>query len=253
MTSTAQVTYTEKNMNFDFVRRQINLPPNWSSNVIGVWEDVYPRHAEAFLTTHYWSDSASINVQRVIGTDHWDYQGKTWLEFLQSGKRMQRNLQALVDNPNYYLELVQRQPSIFYNTTDGINYYIGADGNHRTCLAKFFLAEHDKAQLHNVTLNHYEVQTEFLNCFSRLKALVQQLALRVEIYPERVQAGRDDTAGWKMDRYQTFLVWRDLDNHQEIRLNYENAETKYHDLLKLIHHKHSTSSSLIQRLQFWKK
>ncbi|MCG0237687.1 hypothetical protein L4535_32945, partial [Pseudomonas aeruginosa] len=70
---------------------------------------------------------------------------------------MQRNLQALLDNPSYYLQPTERRPAIHYNTLDGLSFYVGSDGNHRTCIARFFLAEQQKSQLHDVTLNHYQV------------------------------------------------------------------------------------------------
>lgn len=243
----------EKNLNFEFVRKQTACPPAWSGDTISKWGDAYPREHEAFLSAHYWSESASVNVHRVVGTDHWDYQGKTWLNFLLGGKRMQRNLQALEDNPSYYLQPVLRQPSIHYNTVDGLNFYVGADGNHRTCLAKFFLAEQELSQLHNVTLNHYQVRTDFLQCYQKLKLLVQALGLRVDLYPQIQQAGREDTAGWKMDVYETHLVWKNLEDGIAINLNFPDAEDKYLNLLNQRNTVAVAHTPLIQRLMFWKQ
>lgn len=243
---------TQENLNFEFVRKQVDQPPAWAQDQLLKWDTAYPRDLEAFLSAHYWSESASVNVHRVVGTDHWDYQGKTWLGFLMSGKRMQRNLQALLDNPNYYLEPVLRQPSIYYNTVDGLNFYIGADGNHRTCLARFFLAEQEKSQLHNVTLNHYHVHTAFFQCYQRLKQIVQTMGLRVDLYPQIVQTGREDTAGWKMDQYLTHLVWKDLEDGSVLKLSHADAEDKCLNLhLKM--NSHPSKASWIKQFLAWKR
>lgn len=219
-----------KNLNFEFVRKQVDQAPAWAQDTLLKWEDAYPREQESFLSAHYWTESGSVNVHRVVGTDHWDYQGKTWLGFLMSGKRMQRNLQALADNPVYYLQPVIRQPSIYYNTVDGLNFYVGADGNHRTCLAKFFLAEQERSQLHNVTLNHYQVDEPFFRSYQQLKLVVQAMGLRVDLYPEIKSVGREDTAGWKMDRYRTHLIWKDLESGNVLKLSHAHAEK---ELIKL--------------------
>ncbi|HHW2833754.1 TPA: hypothetical protein ACUT80_002736 [Pseudomonas aeruginosa] len=142
-------TSTDRNLNFDFVRRQVEQPPAWASEVLLSWEEAYPQEKHAFLQSHYWTETGSINVFRVVGTDRKDYRGRSWLDFLTGGKRMQRNLQALLDNPSYYLQPTERRPAIHYNTLDGLNFYVGSDGNHRTCIARFFLAEQQKSQLHD--------------------------------------------------------------------------------------------------------
>ncbi|ETD53084.1 hypothetical protein, partial [Pseudomonas aeruginosa] len=168
-------TSTDRNLNFDFVRRQVEQPPAWASEVLLSWEEAYPQEKHAFLQSHYWTETGSINVFRVVGTDHWDYQGRSWLDFLTGGKRMQRNLQALLDNPSYYLQPTERRPAIHYNTLDGLSFYVGSDGNHRTCIARFFLAEQQKSQLHDVTLNHYQVNDSFYRLYGQLR---QQLLLQ---------------------------------------------------------------------------
>ncbi len=165
-------TSTDRNLNFDFVRRQVEQPPAWASEVLLSWEEAYPQEKHAFLQSHYWTETGSINVFRVVGTDRKDYRGRSWLDFLTGGKRMQRNLQALLDNPSYYLQPTERRPAIHYNTLDGLSFYVGSDGNHRTCIARFFLAEQQKSQLHDVTLNHYQVNDAFYRLYGQLRQQV---------------------------------------------------------------------------------
>jgi len=74
---------------FDKARKEI---PHWANHKIQVWDENKYRLLEPFVTQDYWTDQGSINVFRVVGTQHWDYQGKTWLEFLETGKRMDINL-----------------------------------------------------------------------------------------------------------------------------------------------------------------
>ncbi|WP_447897676.1 hypothetical protein ACFZN0_23575 [Pseudomonas aeruginosa] len=225
-------TSTDRNLNFDFVRRQVEQPPAWASEVLLSWEEAYPPEKHAFLQSHYWTETGSINVFRVVGTDHWDYQGRSWLDFLTGGKRMQRNLQALLDNPSYYLQPTERRPAIHYNTLDGLSFYVGSDGNHRTCIARFFLAEQQKSQLHDVTLNHYQVNDSFYRLYGQLRQQLLLQGLPVQIHPERVQLGREDTAGWKMDTYQTTLNWLNLKTQEERSLNEAQARAQLIDLMR---------------------
>lgn len=247
LASDRETARAEHNLNFDFVRRQAAEQPHWSNDVLLSWEQLFTPEKQAFLTHHYWTDSGSVNVFRVVGTDHWDYQGKTWFGFLTSGKRMQRNLQALEDNPSYYLQPVRRQPSIHYNTLDGLDYYVGTDGNHRTCIARFFLAESQQSQLHNVTINHYKIDEAFLQSFQRLRDLIHQARLPIVLEPARQTLGREDTAGWKMDRYAPSLCWHQLTDGEKIRLNADQTLEK----LEALQAKHSACAlpppSLLRR------
>ncbi|WP_260602918.1 hypothetical protein [Pseudomonas aeruginosa] len=145
---------------------------------------------------------------------------------------MPKNLLALLANPSYYLQPTERRPAIHYNTLDGLSFYIGSDGNHRTCIARFFLAEQQKSQLHDVTLNHYQVNDAFYHLYGQLRQQVLLQGLPVQIHPERAQLGREDTAGWKMDTYQTTLTWLNLKTQQERSLNEAQAQEQLIDLLR---------------------
>ncbi len=62
-------------------------------------------------------------------------------------------MEVLVD----FLEGDPDQPLVSGCVYHAAHFYVGSDGNHRTCIARFFLAEQQKSQLHDVTLNHYQV------------------------------------------------------------------------------------------------
>lgn len=211
---------------FPFVQKQMETPPPWSDQVIQTWRDAMPADKEGFITHHYWTETGSINVFQVVGTDHWDYQGKTWLELLKTGKRMPHNLQKLSDNPDYYLMPVERRPRIHYYTTDGMHFYVGADGNHRTCIAKFFLYEQAKSQLHDVSLDHFRVNESFYQAYLQLNTLIETLVLPVKLRVERKQVGRKDTHGWKVDEFAPYLIW----------LNYQTGEENTLDSVATMQH-----------------
>lgn len=215
-----------RNLQFDFVREQVNEPPAWSTRPIQAWEDVYSRDMAAFVMRDYWTDTGSVNVFRVVGTCHADYQGRSWLDFLTAGKRMPHNLQKLIDNPAYYLELCPRRPRIDYYTLDGLDFYVGSDGNHRTCIARFFLAGRGISQLHDVTVHHQHVDWAFYKTYRDLRDALRAHQVLATVEPERHQLGRDDTAGWKVDCYAPFLVWRDAETGEDIELDRDAAQDK---------------------------
>ncbi len=194
---------------FDFVKKQVNAPPPWSSERLLSWDKSFTRSVESFVSKSYWTDTGSINVFRIIGTDHPDYIGKTWLEFLQSGKRMSENLRLLEQNPDYYLTLCKREPRMVFTSLDGLNYYVSSDGNHRSCLARFFLSEKGMSQLHNLALTHYVVDWSFHNIYRELVDLVRQSSLAIHIQPESTAVSREDASGWKLDTFSVSLTIED--------------------------------------------
>ena len=46
-------------------------------------------------------ESASVNVFKVVGTKHPNYAGKSWLNLLLKGKRMEHNLKRFIENSGY--------------------------------------------------------------------------------------------------------------------------------------------------------
>lgn len=239
---------TNPNLSFKFVQKQLQNPPYWSQEKLLAWDKAYPRDSHNFLKRHYWTAEASVNVFNVVGTDHWDYQGKTWLDFLQGGKRMPLNLQSLESNPDYYLSLINRNPHIHYYTTDGLEFYVGSDGNHRTCLARFFLFEQAKAYLHCVTIDHFQVDWVFYEIYQQLKQVITEKQLPYEITSNNQSIGREDTAGWKTDLFEPSITLKDRETFKEYTLNYEQSQGKLAEFHKRI----ATSQSKITP-SLWKR
>lgn len=203
-------------------------PPHWAGDVIQAWDEIEFNRLRPFVERAYWTDQGSVNVFRVVGTQHFDYRGKTWLRFLETGKRMSFNLEAHGHNPGYYLETVRKTPMMYYMTLDGLSYFVGSDGNHRTCIARFDFHYQGLTTLHGVTIYDYRVDYAMRSLCLRLWEVCAERAIAalVEPFPESI--GREDTAGWKLDRYRVGLRFRE--HGREEILDQAGAEAKLREL-----------------------
>lgn len=185
--------------------------PYWANKSIEAWDQNKLDLLQPFVKSHYWSDRESINVFAVVGTAHPDYIGLTWHEFLHQGKRMKNNQRLLESNPIYYEETHVKQPSMLYVSIDGSHWYVNGDGNHRTCLARFQferLNAHgmsSKTMIHGVTVDDYRIDWELHQLYTSLQKILEISPRLGRLSVERKSVSRDDTAGWKIDYYQTQL------------------------------------------------
>lgn len=164
--------------------------------------------ASQFVTSCYWSDQASLNLLDVCGTTHPDYAGMTWREFLAKGRRMEGNLLAFRHNPAYYTEALQRLPSMYFHKIDGKT-FVAEDGNHRTCIGRFYLYAQESPYIHGVNLVETVVDWHFLALYRRLLT-VQPAGWKLS--PEKETLRREDGPGWKRDFFQTHLKITDSRN-----------------------------------------
>lgn len=79
-------------------RIQANAPA-WAHEQLVAWDTAEFAAMSDFITEHYWTGQGSINVYRIVGTDHPQYAGMSWLELLERGKRMDINIPLLEKNP----------------------------------------------------------------------------------------------------------------------------------------------------------
>jgi len=200
-------------------------PPAWSRERLLEFDE--ERHAETipFTFSETWCAQASINVFEVVGTRNSSYFGWSWLRLLEEGKRMKRNLTLYRQNPAYYLQTAERQPSMGFLTYDGRRLFVGGDGNHRTCIARFAFDLDGRTHLHAVTLQHCEVDWQLMKAFQGMKHTIVRLRLPVSVAASRSACGREDAAGWKRDRFDPFIL---LTEHRargtERRLGLDAAE-----------------------------
>ena len=151
---------------------------------------------EPFIFETIWEDNGSINVFLVQGTKHPDYQGMTWLEFLEKGKRMKSNLELFEANPDYYLNTEHKLPTMSYLQIDGGPLYIDDDGEHRTCIAKMFFFLKGLTMLHGVSTVRHRLDHEAMEMH---RGLLEHFRF---VRPLRKKLSREDTGGWMRETFE---------------------------------------------------
>ena len=118
---------------------------------------------------------------------------------------MERNLALHASHPDYYLQTQRKVPGMYYRSLDGLSWYVGADGNHRTCIARFDFFAKGLTTLHGVTLNHTVVDEELFDLFQRFRKCAWSGAWAITSRSTANALRREDTAGWKLDHYKVRL------------------------------------------------
>ena len=177
------------------IRELFGVVPHFADNRI---ESFVPAH---FIRSMGHCDSASVNIGLVYGTSHPAYQGITWREFLGRGEKMKKNLDRFTVNPEYYLSHERSGTPPFFCFQDGKG-YVAEDGNHRACIAKFFLYAQPSPLLHGVHLVEVQTDVRMENLFSRLKRLLPPYCV---ILPSSREIARDDGPGWSMAFFDNSL------------------------------------------------
>lgn len=206
-------------LDFAFVRRQRISQPVWARDKHRVLTNLSRRSLEPFVHTTTINKNASVELSQVVGTEHPDYGGMSWLEMLSRGKKMRSNLNLLLNNPGYYLATMPNDNQPSYYTQDGSSIFIVGDGNHRTCIARFFLAERGLSQLHGVTITHDQIDHELLRLYRRLKTAVDKTGTVARVQPDRSSISEERHQARETYRYEPFLVWRDWKTQRAERLD----------------------------------
>jgi hypothetical protein len=198
--------------------------PYWGGERILGWDSDLNYEMEPFKTHHYWKDSTTLNTFRVVGTSHPEYQGMTWLELLGQGKRMWDNLPKYDRNPVYYDGTETKEPKMSFRSMDGVNWYVNADGNHRTTVAKFAFYYQGRADIHGVELDDYRFDHELHGVYQRLRNVIRERRIaNVQIHPKSICTGRHDTAGWRLDLFKAKLEC-DSSKNGKRELGFQEAE-----------------------------
>ena len=207
----------------DLITEIKKINPEILNRKILKW-DVNEPEIMPFIKEKYWQDAGSVNIFRVVGTEHPDYAGLTWTSFLELGKRMYLNLNLLKENPGYYRQTEKKIPSIYYQSIDGGDLYVGGDGNHRTAIAKaaFFLT--GETMLHGVTVTDFRIDWKAKEIYEELTELIvkKRLPYKADIVSETVL--RDDTAGWMLEKYDLKIKLFDFKKQKTTLLNMQEAK-----------------------------
>lgn len=204
-------------MDFNLFKTISEANPDILRRDIKKWDKAEFAHVEPFVRQKYWHSNASINVFRVVGTQHPDYIGLTWLEFLEKGKRMRLNLGLFDENPGYYVATEKKEPTMYYQSLDGGDLYVADDGNHRTCIAKAHFYLTGQTVLHGVELRDYRVDWELKRLFDEMGRRIAEHRLPYVVSPHSEAVARDDSAGWMLESYEVRIQLLDT-RKQEARL-----------------------------------
>ncbi len=188
------------------LERVLASPPHWANDLIQPFDEDLLTHYSAFINEEEWTANGCINVFGVTGTRLPAYQGWTWLKFLQEGRRMVARRQDFEANPAYYECHDKKEPTMSYISDDGSNWFLDGDGNHRTCIARFSFAEHNKTTLHGVELTRITLNKELIALCQLLQTEIMRNKLAYNVIGKRSMLKRIDAAGWKKDLFDTFLV-----------------------------------------------
>jgi hypothetical protein len=83
---------------------------------------------------------------------------------------MSINLPLLAENPGDYFETARKEPRMEFTEVDGKT-YINQEGNHRTCIARFYFYYQGLTVLHGVHKESYVLDHKFRAIFDFLKAV----------------------------------------------------------------------------------
>ena len=155
-----------------------------------------------FIRSMSHCDSASVNTGLIYGTANPVYQGMTWREFLSHGKKMKKNIDRFTVNPEYYLSHERSGTPPFFCFQDGKG-YVAEDGNHRACIAKFFLYAQPSPLLHGVHLVEVQTDARMENLFSRLKRLLPPYCAVLPVHSR--ETAREDGPGWSIAFFDNSL------------------------------------------------
>ena len=199
----------------------LQAPPPFAETILKPWPEEFS-YLRSYVIEEQRHGSASVNVFRVVGTRHPDYAGKSWLELLMHGRRMMINLPLFRDNPGYYLETGRKEPYMHYQSLDGGDVYIGDEGSHRTCIARFFFFTQGLTTLHGITLDDYRIDWTFKGLCDELSATAERLRLPIRLAGiDRKLVDRQDAADWRLDRFTLTARVVDIRRHATYTLDRE--------------------------------
>ena len=180
-------------------------PPAWADEHIEAWDEAAFKRLEPFATSRYWCENESLNVFRIIGTRHPDYQNRSWRWLLENGKRMRLNLPLHVSNPDYYLDQAHKAPTMSFISLDGHSWFIKDDGNHRVCIARFDFHYRQRTLIHGVKVNDWRIDHGLLEAYQELADLIQARRLPWRLDAARRTVRREDGAGWMRETFAPTL------------------------------------------------
>ncbi len=125
-------------MTNDFRTMITQNPPAFARSVF--LDAPRPEDAGRFFTGLFTENQTDVDLSRVRTTRNPRYRGLSWLGALESPD-MDGALEALTENPGYYISGSAKDPAPRYASLDGGNTWEVLDGMKRTVVGRFFLTK----------------------------------------------------------------------------------------------------------------
>jgi len=199
----------------------LNCMPSFADETIGGYRPQLNSIGDikSFAVEEKWDDCATVEIFKVRGTAHPDYCGISWRELLSAGKRMPQNLALLDSNPEYYVSRDKKHPSMNFEMVDG-SLYLAGDGNHRTCIARFYLNLICESFLHGVELREFVTDKVARANFNKVKELLDSKGLfHVEALPLKEKVSREDSPGRHVEKFKVDVLLKNRMNGMEHTLS----------------------------------
>jgi hypothetical protein len=192
--------YADSDLHLNLLDKANASPPDWANKILLSYDDKLNKLRD-YAVSWYWCSSDSVNVQNVVGTAHPDYANQSWLWLLNNGKRMQNvNLPLLAKKPSYYFETSKKEPYMEFTEIDG-NIYINKEGNHRTCISRFFFYYQGLTTLHGVKKETIVIDHYFKGLVETLEETLKRKRIGYSLEINKTTIERIDTAGWYKENY----------------------------------------------------
>lgn len=196
-----------------------NLDSEWARVPLRYWGDALDYERRDLVACEAWRDDAAIDITAVVGAMHPDHAGRSWAELLEHGPRMADNLALFRANPGYYTAGARKEPGMDYVSVDGERWFIGGDGHHRTCIARFGFADDGASfMLGGVSTMIFTVDAELQEALEAVRRAMSDRRIAADIRPSRTHVGREDGPGRRRDRYR-IAVAMSLHGHERIALD----------------------------------
>lgn len=169
-------------------------PPPFSDLMLLNWKEKWKTVGD-FVIESSTVEGTTININKVSGTSHPSYAGQTWTYLLTSSQRINQRLEDFKRNPNYYLRTLPSDDIVSYHLIVGEEDLYIDTGNHRSCIAKFYLHKLGINDLHGVQVRNYTIDTKFMAAFNSLKTMIKKVNphLQITVINTTKESAKTDT------------------------------------------------------------
>lgn len=222
------------------------LRPTWGNEKLQIWDDSLLRKVSGFVTDLYVSESESVNVYTIVGTDNKDYLGKTWRELVSTDLATG----SYVDTFTLKHEVIYSPtidvtlgPAVYLISLDGLRWYVQGDGIADVALARYDLIGGTQYTIHNVHKRDFRVDWTLFRYITTLENLIKTHKLPFSLYVQSVLKSDSTYAGFVHKIFETQVTLDRPDGHVQ-NLSRIECELMIAELSK----SNNTKKTLLKRL-----